>query len=68
MVPITSTRHGSPTEVDLDVDDGLEVPSCANPAKIQTVPKRVLVRYVSTVHKERLAATCEALAIASGCG
>jgi mRNA interferase MazF len=67
VVPITSTRHGSPTEVNLGVDDGLKGPSCANLANLQTVPKRGLSRYVGTVSKEKLAAICAALAIAAGC-
>ena len=67
IVPITTTLHGSPTEVELGVEDGLKTASCANLANIQTVSKRNLTRYVGTVRPEKLIELCRALAIASGC-
>ena len=67
VVPITTTLHGSPTEVELGIEDGLKTVSCANLANIQTVTKRHLTRYVGTARPEKLAQMCRALAIASGC-
>ena len=67
IVPITTTLHGSPTEVELGVEDGLKAVSCANLANIQTVGKRNLTRYVGTVRPGKLLELCHALAIASGC-
>jgi mRNA interferase MazF len=67
VVPITRTRRGSPTEIDLDVEDGLRAPSCANLANVQTVPKRGLTRYVGTVRRAKLVVLCRALMIAAGC-
>jgi mRNA interferase MazF len=67
VVPITTTLHGSPTEVELGVEDGLKTVSCANLANIQTVLKRHLTRYVGTARREKLIELCRALAIASGC-
>src|SRR5512140_2790643 len=67
VIPITRTRHGSPTEVELGIDDGLKTRSCANAANIQTVLKRNLTRFVGTVRRDTLAKLCDALAIASGC-
>ena len=67
VVPITSTHHGSPTEVQLGIEDGLKGPSCANLATIQTVGKRGLTRYVGTVRSQKMAEVCAALAIAAGC-
>ncbi len=37
VAAITSTRRGSPTEVDLDVEEGLERPCCANLCHVFTV-------------------------------
>jgi len=67
VVPITTRLHGSPTEVELGVEDGLKSPSCANLANIQTVRQRDLARYVGTVRHEKMSDVCRALAIASGC-
>lgn len=67
VVPITTTLHGSPTEVELGIEDGLKAVSCANLANIQTVTKRNLTRFVGTVRPEKLTELCRALAIASGC-
>jgi mRNA interferase MazF len=67
VVPITTTLHGSPTEVELGIADGLKTVSCANLANIQTVLKRNLTRYVGTARREKLVELCRALAVASGC-
>ena len=67
VVPITSTSHGAPTEVELGVEDGLKAPSCANLANVQTVRQRDLSRLVGTVRKEKLREICRALAVATGC-
>lgn len=67
IVPITRTLHGSPTEVELGVEDGLKAVSCANLANIQTVAKRNLTRYVGTARPEKLIELSRGLAIASGC-
>jgi mRNA interferase MazF len=67
VVPITTTLHGSPTEVLLDVNDGLKATSCANLANIVTVPQSALSRYLGGVRPEKMEAVCLALAIASGC-
>jgi len=67
VVAITSTRRGSPTEVALDVDEGLKGPSCANLVNVFTVPKRSLRRYIGRVSPEKMADVCLALAVAVGC-
>jgi mRNA interferase MazF len=61
VVPITTTLRGSPTEVALDMHDGLKEASCANLANIVTVRKAALIRYVGTVRREKLAEVCRAL-------
>jgi mRNA interferase MazF len=67
VVPITRTLHGSPTEIELGVEDGLKTTSCANLANLQTVSQRGLTRYVGTVRRAKLIEMCRALAIATGC-
>src|SRR3979409_1901967 len=52
VVPITTTLHGSPTEVELGGEDGLKTVSCANLANIQPVLKRSLTRYVGAARPE----------------
>ena|SRR5437762_4110525 len=67
VVPITTTLRGAPTEVQLDIDDGLKETSCANLANIVTVRKTSLTRYVGVVRREKMHEVCRALVIASGC-
>lgn len=67
VVPITSSMHGSPTEVELGVAEGLRSPSCANLANVQTVRQKDLSRIVGSVGPEKLREICRALAVATGC-
>jgi mRNA interferase MazF len=67
VVPITSSSHGAPTEVDLGIEDGLKAPSCANLANVQTVRRRDLSRLVGTVRPGKMKEVCRALAVATGC-
>jgi mRNA interferase MazF len=67
VVAITSTGHGSPTEVALGIDEGLKKPSFANLVNVFTVPKSCLHRFVGTLGQAKMRAVCEALAIAVGC-
>ena len=67
VAAITSTRRGSPTEVDLGVDEGLKGPSCANLCHVFTVEQADLRQFVGTVAPERMRAVCRALALATAC-
>ncbi len=67
VTAITSTRRGSPTEVDLGVEDGLKGPCTANLAHVHTVAQRDLRSYVSTLSATKMREVCRALAIATGC-
>ena len=67
VAPITSTRRGLPSEVPLDSSDGMKADCVVNLDNVQSVPKRDLERYVATLRPLRLAALCEALAVAAGC-
>jgi mRNA interferase MazF len=67
VAPITSTRHGVPSEVNLDTRHGLKLASAVNLDHVHTVRKRELARYVTTLPPDLMAAACRALAIATGC-
>lgn len=67
VVAITSTLRGSPTEVELSVDEGLKHASCANLANLFTVRQSDLTRYVGTLGGEKMRQVCRALVIACGC-
>jgi mRNA interferase MazF len=67
VVAITTTQRGSPTEVELGVDQGLRQPSCANLANLFTVRQSDLARYVGAVDSEKMSQICRALSIACGC-
>jgi mRNA interferase MazF len=67
VVAITTTMRGSPTEVELGIDEGLKQRCCANLVNVFTVPQRELRRFVGTVGAEKMRMVCRALHIASGC-
>ena len=67
VAAITSTLHGSPTEVALGVDEGLKTESCVNLANVFTVRQADVGSYVGLLAPDKMRAVCEALAIAVGC-
>jgi len=67
VAAITSTRRGSPTEVDLDVEEGLRGPCCVNLCNIFTVAQADLRQFVGTVSLDKMQAVCRALSIATAC-
>lgn len=67
VAAVTSTLRGSPTEVELGVEDGLKHTSCVNLCNLFTVPRRELTSFVGTVSPEKLNRVCAALAIACAC-
>ena len=67
VAAITSTLRGSPTEVELGVEEGLKQASCVNLCNLFTVEKRRLSRFVGTVDAAKMRAVCRALVIATGC-
>ena len=67
VAAITSTRRGSPTEVDLDVEEGLKGPCCANLCNVFTVAQADLSQFVGTVSLDKMEAVCRALSIATAC-
>lgn len=67
VAAITPTRRGSPTEVELGVDEGLKGPCCVNLCNLFTVAQVELRQFVGTVGPEKMRAVCRALSVASGC-
>jgi mRNA interferase MazF len=67
VAAITSTRRGSPTEVDLDVEEGLKGPCCVNLCSVFTVAQADLRQFVGTVSLDKMQAVCRALSIATAC-
>jgi mRNA interferase MazF len=67
VAAVTTTLRGSPTEVDLDVDEGLKTKSCVNLMNVFTVRQSDLRQFVGTVSADKMRRICSALAIATGC-
>lgn len=67
VAPITSTIHGSPTEVVIGIDQGLKDTSAINLTGIQAVEKSKLVQYIGSLDKQQMEKVCHALSIATGC-
>ena len=67
VAAVTSTRRGSPTEVELGVDEGLKGPCCVNLCNVFTVAQADLRQFVGTVGQAKMTAACRALAIATAC-
>lgn len=67
VAPITSTIRGLPSEVALDVGDGMKGACAVNLDHVHAVRKVDLLRQVSTLRPERMAQVCRALSVAAGC-
>jgi len=64
---ITTVRRDIPTEVPLDVDDGLPRPCVVNLDNVTTTSTIFLVEPVTRLGPDRMAQVCRALAHATGC-
>jgi mRNA interferase MazF len=67
VAAVTSTLRGSPTEVEVGVEEGLKSTSCVNLCNIFTVRQNDLRTFVGTVGPGKMRAVCSALSIACGC-
>ena len=68
VAAVTSSLRGSPTEVEIGVEEGLKAVSCVNLCNLFTVPQRELRTYVGVLSTTKMQEICRALLIASGCG
>ena len=66
VAPITRTVRGIPTEVPLDVDDGMNEQCAANFDNLRVIPKSSLTHYVGTVRHRRYE-ICAALGAIADC-
>jgi mRNA interferase MazF len=68
VAPITSTVRGVPSEVILDIDDGMKRRCAVNLHNAVTVAQTRLGRRVSNLSEARMQEVCMALRFALGCG
>ena len=68
VAPITSTIRGVPSEVILDVDDGMKGRCAVNLHNAVTVAQARLGRRVANLSVERMQEVCAALRFTLGCG
>lgn len=67
VAPLTTRVRRIPTEVPLDRDDGLPEPCVVSLDNVQPLAASLLVDYVTRLGPGRMAAVCDALAVATGC-
>lgn len=67
VAPLTTRRRDIPTEVPLDVDDGLPRPCVAALDNIQPLAAVLLVERITALRPDRMAEVCRALEIAVDC-
>lgn len=67
VAPITSSVRGVPSEVVLDVADGMKQRCAANLHNLVTVAQESLGRRLSQLPSERMREVCAALVFALGC-
>ena len=66
VAPVTRTIRGIPTEVKLDIDDGMPAPCVAAFDNIQPIRKSFLTEFVGTI-SERRSEVCRALSALADC-
>ncbi len=67
VAPITSAIRGVPSEVLLDVEDGMKQPCAVNLHNLVTVATAGLSRRLAQIPPSRLAEVCAAIGFALGC-
>jgi mRNA interferase MazF len=67
VAPITSTIRGVPSEVILDIDDGMKGPCAVNLHNAITVAQARLGRRVANLGTNRMQEVCSALRFSLGC-
>ena len=67
VVPATTTRRGIPTEVPLELEDGMPKPCVLTCDSMWTVSKALLVERITMLPPSRMHEVCGTLALATGC-
>ena len=68
VAPITSTIRGVPSEVVLDIDDGMKGPCAVNLHNAVTVAQSRMGRRVGSLSASKMQEVCAALRFSLGCG
>ena len=68
IAPVTSTIRDVPSEVILDVDDGMKSRCAVNLHNAVTISRARLGRRVTSLSSARMDQVCSALRFALGCG
>lgn len=68
VAPITSTIRGVPSEVVLDINDGMKGPCAVNLHNAVTVAQDRLGRRIGSLNAGRMHEICAALRFSLGCG
>ena len=68
VAPITSAIRGVPSEVALDMDDGMKGPCAVNLHNAVTITQERLGPRVTRLSKDRMDEVCAALRFPLGCG
>jgi len=68
VAPITSTIRGVPSEVILDVDDGMKGQCAVNLHSAVTISQERVGKRVATLSPRRMQEVCTALRFSLGCG
>ena len=68
VAPITSTIRGVPSEVILDIEDGMKGRCAVNLHNAVTISQERLGRRVSSLNASRMREVCAALGFSLGCG
>ena len=67
VAPITSTRRGVPSEVQLGIEDGMKQGCSVNLHNVVTVAQNRLGKRLASLNDRRMDEVCAALAFALGC-
>jgi len=67
IAPITSTIRGVPSEVVLDIDDGMKAPCAVNLHNAITISQHRLGRRLARLGVRRMTEVCLALRFSLGC-
>jgi mRNA interferase MazF len=68
VAPITSIIRGVPSEVILDVDDGMKDRCAANLHNAVTIAQERLEKRVASLSNQRMQEVCAAVRFSLGCG
>lgn len=67
VAAITSTRRGVPSEVALEIEDGMKAPCAVNLHNVVAVPQNRLGKRVASLGAGRMREVCAALRFSLGC-